>query len=212
VALADLNSWDFTVVPNGFDCPTCAWCANGGGDYYSPAFVTQNAGAGIPDCLGGRPGEQLGDSVTASCSPAGDFQFPMTNYTTAVVGNLSIEWITKVVESANGPPPPFFAYVAPKAAHEPFNPAPWYRDHWDASWPSTEPRPVSWNCSAASRKDHHGNIATEDMMTTQEATVVTGIFKNRWRALMSVDDVIAGVIGLCEDLGKILNRYESPGN
>ena len=28
-------------------------------------------------------------------------------------------------------------------------------------------------------------------MTSQEATVVTGIFKNRWRALMSVDDVIA---------------------
>ena len=32
----------------------------------------------------------------------------------------------------------------------------------------------------------HGNIATEDMMTDDEAEVVTGIFKNRWRALMSV--------------------------
>ena len=26
----------------------------------------------------------------------------------------------------------------------------------DESWPKTEPRPVSWNCSAESRKDHHG--------------------------------------------------------
>ncbi len=115
VAPTDLNNWDFTVVPRGFDCPTCAWMANGGGDYYSPAFVTQNAGEGIPDCLGGHPGEQLDASTTASCSPAGDFQFPMENYTTAVVGNVSIEWITKIVKGTKGPP--FFAYVAPKAAH-----------------------------------------------------------------------------------------------
>jgi hypothetical protein len=58
----------------------------------------------------------------------GDFQFPMANYTTSVVGNVSIEWITKVVGESKATP--FFAYVAPKAAHEPFNPAPWYRDHW----------------------------------------------------------------------------------
>eukprot|EP01043_Picozoa_sp_COSAG02_P015235 COSAG02_NODE_644_length_18993_cov_6.626389_11_plen_51_part_00 len=41
-------------------------------------------------------------------------------------------------------------------------------------------------------------------MTSQEAAVVTGIFKNRWRALMSVDDVIASVIGVCEELGKLI--------
>ena len=48
------------------------------------------------------------------------------NYTTAVVGNLSIAWIRKVVAESRDRP--FFAYVAPKAAHEPFNPAPWYTD------------------------------------------------------------------------------------
>jgi N-acetylglucosamine-6-sulfatase len=45
------------------------------------------------------------------------------------------------------------------------------------------------------------------MMSPQEAVVVTGIFKNRWRALMSVDDVIAGVIGVCEELGVADNTY-----
>ena len=29
-------------------------------------------------------------------------------------------------------PRPFFAYVAPKACHEPFSPAAWYADHWDS--------------------------------------------------------------------------------
>ena len=47
------------------------------------------------------------------------------------------------------------------ARHVAFNPAPWYHDHWDPSWPAHEPRPVSWNCSAESRRNHHGNIATE---------------------------------------------------
>ena len=44
-------------------------------------------------------------------------------------------------------------------------------------------------------------------MSPQEAVVVTGIFKNSWRALMSVDDVIAGVIGVCEELGVADNTY-----
>ena len=151
-----LNAWNFAVVPEGFD----AWLANGGGDYFGPAWVTKNAGVGIPNV---------------------SYKFPLVNYTTSVVGNLSIAYIRKIVGSAEAGAahPPFFAYVAPKAAHEPFNPAPWYADHWDSSWPEHEPRPVSYNCSAESRADHHGNIATEDMMTAQEAEVVTGIFKNR---------------------------------
>ena len=57
----------------------------------------------------------------------------MANYTTSVVGNVSVAWITKVVGESKTTP--FFAYVAPKAAHEPFNPAPWYRDHWCGKTP-----------------------------------------------------------------------------
>jgi N-acetylglucosamine-6-sulfatase len=184
-----------TYVPPGFD----AWLANGGGDYYGPAFATLNAGEGVPDSCPVDGG---------NCSAP--FKFPLVNYTTSVVGNLSIQWIRKVVDStasAEAAHKPFFAYVAPKAAHEPFNPAPWYEDHWDASWPAHEPRPVSWNCSAESRRNHHGNIATEPLMTQQEALVVTGIFKNRWRALMSVDDVIAGVMDACAQLGVANDTY-----
>ena len=138
-------------------------------------------------------------SVRSSLPRTLEKVFPLVNYTTAVVGNLSIAWIKKV--HAANPATPFFAYVAPKAAHEPFNPAPWYEDHWDTAWPAHEPRPISWNSSMLSRADHHGNIATEPLMTSEAAAVVTGVFKNRWRVLMSVDDLIAEVIKTCEDLG-----------
>lgn len=69
------------VVPQGFD----AWLANGGGDYFGPQFQTKDAGGGIPD---------------------GSYTFPLVNYTTSVVGNMSIEFIRKVVASKSGP---FFA-------------------------------------------------------------------------------------------------------
>jgi N-acetylglucosamine-6-sulfatase len=47
-----------------------------------------------------------------------------SNYSTSVIGNVSTAWIKKVVQEDAGRP--FMAYIAPKAAHEPFNPAPWY--------------------------------------------------------------------------------------
>lgn len=109
-------------APTGFD----AWMANGGGEYISPTFGVQGLQfAGIDD----------GNRV----------QFH-GNYTTAVVGNISTAWIRHVHRTTPGKP--FFAYVAPKAAHEPFNPAPWYRDHWEPTWPTHEPRPAGvWNAS-----------------------------------------------------------------
>ena len=45
------------------------------------------------------------------------------------------------------------------------------------------------------------------MLTEEAADVITGVFKNRWRTLMSVDDVIAAVIEECEDLGVADNTY-----
>ena len=166
-------------VPPGFD----TWLANGGGDYLSPRFATYNVD-GLPN---------------------GTWQGTAENYTTAVVGNVSIAWIREVVR--DDPTRSFFAYIAPKSAHEPFNPAPWYLEHWDASWPRHEPRPVNWNCSAADRADHHGNIATEPLITEAAGHVVTGVFKNRWRTLMSVDDLIADTIAAVEALGIGDNTY-----
>ena len=179
------NSWtgQWGRAPIGFD----AWLANGGGDYMSPFFGVKGLKAftGVDDCN--------------RCQWKG-------NYTTAVVGNVSNAWIRHLHTTA--PSTPFFAYVAPKAAHEPFNPAPWYVDHWDPSWPEKEPRPDGvWNASFASRADHHGNIATQPMITPDAAEVITGIFKNRWRCLMSVDDVIDSALSTVEGIGKLNSTY-----
>ena len=171
------------AAPPGFD----AWMGNGGGDYIAPAFDT----AGLAD-------------IGPWHIPDGRWATTEANYTTAVVGNVSIAWIEKTVAAGD----PFFAYIAPKAAHEPFIPAPWYLEHWDPSWPKTEPRnDPAWNSTADARAGHHGNIATQPMLSEEAAQVITGVFKNRWRTLMSVDDVIGSVIDKCEALGVLNNTY-----
>ena len=45
------------------------------------------------------------------------------------------------------------------------------------------------------------------LITDAEAAVITGVFKDRWRTLMSVDDVIGDVIDLCEELKVADNTY-----
>ena len=55
--------------------------------------------------------------------------------------------------------------------------------------------------------DHPGNIATNPMLSDDAATLITDIFKNRWRTLMSVDDVIGAVVAECEALGVGDNTY-----
>jgi N-acetylglucosamine-6-sulfatase len=168
--------------PAGID----AYMANGGGNYYKPQFDTQ----GVSD-------------LAPYNMPDGGWTGTSDDYTTAVVGNMSLSWIRKVAKDDA----PFFAYIAPKAAHEPFTPATWYADYWAPEWPAHEPRPESWNCSADSRKNHHGNIATQPMISEHCADYVTTSFKNRWRTLMSVDDVIESVISLVDELGIADNTY-----
>lgn len=165
--------------PLGFD----GFFANDGSSYIAPEFTV--------------------DGITGFNKGHVRFNNNPGNYSTSVIGNVSIQWIREVAATGK----PFMAYIAPKSAHEPFNPAPWYRDHWDPSWPDTEPRPVNWNCSLESRAGHHGNIKTMPYLTDQAAKVVTGIFKNRWRTLMSVDDLIADVIKAVDDLGLSNSTY-----
>eukprot|EP00658_Telonema_sp_P-2_P070925 TRINITY_DN60285_c0_g1_i2.p1 TRINITY_DN60285_c0_g1~~TRINITY_DN60285_c0_g1_i2.p1 ORF type:complete len:305 (+),score=47.32 TRINITY_DN60285_c0_g1_i2:137-1051(+) len=180
-----LNTYDLPnrTVPPGFD----AWMVNGGGEYNSPTFHV----AGLKDFEPRIPKDGLWHATD--------------QYTTAVVGNVSTAWIRHTVTTK--PDIPFFAYIGPKAAHEPFTPAPWYADHWSPDWPSSAPRPPSYNCSAASRSDKVQHVAVQDMLSEETAACIDQTFKDRWRTLMSVDDVIEAVVQETKQLGVFDNTY-----
>lgn len=114
-------------------------------------------------------------------------------------------WIEHTV--AAHPEMPFFAYIAPKACHEPFLPAPWYEDFWDPSWPQGAPRLPNYNLTMEERADHHPTIAKMGLIGQDTASCIDDAFKNRWRTLMSVDDVITDVISLTQRLGVHENTY-----
>ena len=180
-----LNNCPRTAQP-GFD----AWFANGGGSYYNPSFAVQNID-GLED----------GNHIFQANSTYG-------NYSTALIGNYSIAWIKKVGKAAKVPGgKPFFAYIAPKAAHAPFQPALWYNEYWSPDWPATSPRPPSWNLTSEQLAHHHPTVAANVPLTHTVANCIDTAFKNRWRTLMSVDDIIADVIGTVDDLGLLSTTY-----
>jgi hypothetical protein len=85
------------------------------------------------DRLGTNATKPLADRRRPS---AGGWNGNRSDYTTAVVGNMSISWLKKVIPGAKAGGKPFMAYIAPKACHEPFTPATWYAEHWDPAWPA----------------------------------------------------------------------------
>ena len=191
-----------TAVPAGFD----AWLGNPGGKYVAPSFQIQGLTGLFPGVVPADPQEYCaGGKPTGGAPDAGCWLGTPANYSTAVIGNVSAAWISKVAHEQ--PDRPWFAYIAPKAAHEPFNPAPWYEGVWKDDWPEREPRPENWNCTAETRKNHAGVVATNPMITSDLAHRITDVFKNRWRTLMSVDDLIGDVITLCDVLGLSNNTY-----
>merc|ERR1719419_2240599 len=191
-----------TNVPIGFD----AWVANNGNRYIAPSFQLWNVENLLPGLVN-NPKYDCWEKDHSEDSKYGCFTGTTdpSNYSTSIIGNASAAWIEKVVRE--DPEQPFFAFISTKAPHEPFNPAPWYEGFWDESWPAHEPRPGPWNSSFESRKNHHGIVQTQSMLTTAASKVITDVFKNRWRTLMSVDDLIGDVIKLCERLGVADNTY-----
>ena len=50
-----------------------------------------------------------------------------------------LQVVLRCTNHAQNPEQPFFAYIAPKAVHEPFIPAPWYLDTWPVESPQNTP-------------------------------------------------------------------------
>jgi N-acetylglucosamine-6-sulfatase len=157
----------------------------------APKFQMKNVDGLLPGLISNSH-YGCGWNNTSHPAAYGCWQSPPGSYSTAIIGNASVAWIRRVV--LEDPSRPFMAYIAPKAAHDPFNPAPWYEAHWESAWPKHEPRGGNWNCSVASRANHAGVAATGGMLSLAAGEVITDVFKNRWRTLMSVDDLITEVI------------------
>jgi N-acetylglucosamine-6-sulfatase len=124
-------------------------------------------------------------------------------YLTAFLGNETLAWLTRVAAAAAGEGGrPFFAYLAPHAPHLPAEPAPWYAA---APLPSdAAPRPPAFN---AFREGKGWAIGQNPPFAPFTEAGIDLHFRNRQRALMSVDDTVRDVFAALEAAGVLDNTY-----
>ena len=119
------------------------------------------------------------------------------DYLTSIIGNHSAEFVEASLQADR----PFFAYIAPHAPHVPATPAPWYADKYSDL---KAPRTTNYNYSAT---DHHYVIRSQQPLSDKEENEVDELFRNRWRSLLSVDDIVRELYSLLDKYDELDNTY-----
>ncbi|XP_065909791.1 N-acetylglucosamine-6-sulfatase-like isoform X1 [Dysidea avara] len=104
--------------------------------------------------------------------------FQPQDYLTAIVGNATVKFIEKALQNDK----PFFAYIGPHAPHYPATPAP---------------------CA----KDHHFLLRQQLPLDKYEEELITELFRDRWRSLLSVDDLMMDVVSMLTNHSAMDNTY-----
>ena len=119
------------------------------------------------------------------------------DYLTSLIGNKTLEFISASLTQGV----PFFAYVAPHAPHIPATPAPWYSTEFSGV---KAPRTPNYNYSAF---DHHYVVRSQPGLTPEVENEVDQLFEDRWRTLLSVDDITRALVPLLEEYGQLEDTY-----
>ena len=151
--------------------------------------------AGIDKYLGMCPDTCYQDCVFAKGEKYGgqtDWVKPKDHagYHTSIIGNRTLQFVRDTANAGV----PFFVHVSPHAPHLPCTPAPWYVD---TPIKGRAPRNLAWNKSSP---DKHWMVSEQPPLTESDAQELDGIFVNRSRTLLSVDDIVHDVVSLLKEL------------
>ncbi|XP_059142321.1 N-acetylglucosamine-6-sulfatase-like isoform X2 [Physella acuta] len=138
------------------------------------------------------------------------------NYTLSADGkaekhgdNYSVDYLTDVIHhkalkflTTRTSKQPFFMMLSTPACHSPFKSAPQYMVNFTNE---KAPRNKQFNIHA---QDKHWLIQQAvTPMPNDTIDMIDGFFRNRWRTLLSVDDMVEGVINKLTDIGELDNTY-----
>lgn len=123
---------------------------------------------------------------------------PRTHYSHAQYGNRSAAWIRRVA-----PEGPFFCFVGTTGPHLPATPAPWH-EAAAAELNISAPRTPNFNQQCT---DHNHLLATHEILDAEEVGHIDDLMRSRWGVLMSIDDLVAGLVDALEDAGVMDNTY-----
>eukprot|EP01060_Flectonema_neradi_P037645 TRINITY_DN763_c0_g2_i1.p1 TRINITY_DN763_c0_g2~~TRINITY_DN763_c0_g2_i1.p1 ORF type:complete len:532 (+),score=69.66 TRINITY_DN763_c0_g2_i1:45-1640(+) len=122
-------------------------------------------------------------------------------YQTSQIANRTIEWLDSLQKVPKEDRKPFFLYLGPHAPHFPATPAPWYEDLYpDFAAPVTP----NYNVSSPDKTRHiRQNPPLTDLVKCWEDQH----FRDRWRTLASVDDLLTVLFNKVEDMGEMDNTF-----
>ena len=126
------------------------------------------------------------------------------NYTTSLIGNRTVDFIQRHASRSGQPPArPFFVTAAVRAPHSPWTPAPW---HADAPLPPGAylQRTGAWNHSTEGKPAW---LSLNPPLSSEEAATYDHVFTSRWRALLSVDDLVEAVVDAVAAAGVLETTY-----
>jgi len=127
-----------------------------------------------------------------------------TDYLTDVIRRKSIQFLTHYVTTKTAENP-FLMVLAPPACHAPFTPAPQYREKFKDK---KAPRTPAFNRHQADDPKKHWLMETNPkVLTDKNIEVVDEVFRNRWRTLLSVDDLIEKVVHALDSYDLLNNTY-----
>eukprot|EP00316_Scyphosphaera_apsteinii_P023593 CAMPEP_0119331290 /NCGR_PEP_ID=MMETSP1333-20130426/80277_1 /TAXON_ID=418940 /ORGANISM="Scyphosphaera apsteinii, Strain RCC1455" /LENGTH=595 /DNA_ID=CAMNT_0007340855 /DNA_START=21 /DNA_END=1808 /DNA_ORIENTATION=- len=120
-------------------------------------------------------------------------------YQTSQIGNRSLEFIAAAVALHR----PFVAYLGPHAPHYSADAPPWLRGEF---MDLKAPRTPAWNTSEGQvNKTMH--VAQNPPLTSEMVEYIDVHFRDRWRAIAGVDDMIGLIIEQLERWGALNSTY-----
>jgi hypothetical protein len=125
---------------------------------------------------------------------------PRSTYSEAQFGNRSAAFIRQAATAGR----PFFAYIGTTGPHLPVMPAPWHRElteHMNVS----APRTPNFNANGVGKNPRL--IEGAPKLDADALPFIDRHMRDRWGALMSIDDVVAELVATLEDAGVLDNTY-----
>jgi arylsulfatase A-like enzyme len=124
-----------------------------------------------------------------------------SDYLTDVLAARSADVIRRASDRPSGRAP-FFLYLAPYSPHEAAAPAP---RHASAFPSAIAPRPPSFN--EADVSDKPAWVRSRPLLTSDQISAIDDLYRARLRATLSIQDLVATVIGTLRSTGQLQDTY-----
>jgi len=126
------------------------------------------------------------------------------DYLTDVIRRKAVQFLTHFSKISSSDP--FLMVLSPPACHAPFTPAPQYKDKFKERQ-APRNKAFNWAGGADDSKKHWLMETEPRTMSNQTVELVDEVFRNRWRTLLSVDDLISKVHHTLANLSLLENTY-----